>query len=352
MEKNAKIYVAGHTGLVGSAVVKKLREQGYNNIITKTHADLDLTNQAQTEKFFKEEKPEYVFFCAAKMGSFQEQLKRRADFCYINLAMQTNVLHFSYEIGVKKLLYLSSLCIYPQDAPLPLKEESLLTGELQIINEPYSMPKIIGNKMCEFYNDQYGTNFISLVPTSVYGENDNFDLFTAHVFPAVFRKIYLAKLLNEGKMTVLCDDLNVKDIEQAKNILNDFNIDENSISLLGTGRPKREFIYVGDVADACLFVMNNVDVSNLKKISPNFKNTHINLSNDDVYSISDIAHTIKEVIGYKGEIKFSGIGQEGTMLKKTDTTRLKNFGWGASTSLKDGISSMYEWYKKAVNTRI
>lgn len=266
MNKDSKIYIAGHTGLVGSSILKKLQNDGYENLIFRTHSELDLTNQQAVTDFFKKEKPEYVFFCAAKMGGMMEQLERRADFLYLNLIMQTFVLHEAYKNDCKKLLYLSSLCIYPQDASLPIKETSMLEGKLQFINEPYAVAKITGNKMCEFYNQQFGTNFITLVPTSIYGPGDNFNLATAHVFPAIFAKIYLGKLLNEQKHQELFNSLRLDNIQDVLKYLSQFDIDENKVTLLGSGNPRREFIYVDDVADACIFTMDKIDASMLKNM--------------------------------------------------------------------------------------
>ncbi|MBZ8003490.1 GDP-L-fucose synthase family protein [Campylobacter canadensis] len=351
MNKDSKIYIAGHKGLVGSSILKKLRNDGYKNLIFKTRFELDLTNQQAVSEFFVKEKPEYIFFCAAKMGGMLEQLKRRADFLYLNLAMQTFVLHEAYKNDCKKLLYLSSLCIYPQDTSLPIKETSMLDGKLQFINEPYAIAKITGNKMCEFYNHQFGTNFITLVPTSIYGPGDNFNLATAHVFPAIFAKIYLGKLLNEKRYDELLFNLKLTNIQEVLNYLNNFNIDQNKVTLFGTGKPRREFIFVDDVADACIFAMNEIDTSILKKYNENFHNTHLNLADGKDYSISEIANLIKEILDYRGEIIFDSSKPDGTMLKTTNSTRLKELGWKAKIKLEDGIKMMYEWYLKEQNIR-
>ncbi|ECQ5852664.1 GDP-L-fucose synthase [Campylobacter coli] len=351
MNKDSKIYIAGHMGLVGSSILKKLQNDGYENLIFKTHSELDLTNQQAVSEFFFKEKPEYIFFCAAKMGGMMEQLEKRADFLYLNLIMQTFVLHEAYKNNCKKLLYLSSLCIYPQNVSLPIKETSMLEGKLQFINEPYAIAKITGNKMCEFYNQQFGTNFITLVPTSIYGPGDNFNLATAHVFPAIFAKIYLGKLLNEQKHQELFNNLRLDNIQDVLKYLSQFDIDENKVTLLGSGNPRREFIYVDDVADACIFAMDKIDTSVLKSYDENFHNTHLNLADGMDYSIKEIAFLIKDIIGYKGDIVFDSSKLDGTMLKTTDTERIRKLGWKAKVKLEEGIKMMYEWYLKEQNIR-
>lgn len=349
MDKASKIYIAGHTGLVGSSILKKLQNDGYENLIFKTHSELDLTNQQAVSEFFVKEKPEYVFFCAAKMGGMMEQLERRADFLYLNLIMQTLALHEAYKNNCKKLLYLSSLCIYPENVSLPIKETNMLEGKLQFINEPYAIAKIAGNKMCEFYNQQFGTNFITLTPTSIYGPRDNFDLATAHVFPGIFAKIYLGKLLNEQKYQQLLNSLELDNIEDALNYLSKFDINENKVTLLGSGNPRREFIYVDDVADACIFAIDKIDTSILQKYDKNLCNTHLNLADGRDYSIREIAFLIKDIIGYKGNIVFDISKPDGTMLKTTNTERIKKLGWEAKVKLEDGIKAMYEWYMNDKN---
>ncbi len=302
MEKNSKIYVAGHRGMVGSAIVKKLRELGYNNIIYKTSKELDLRNQQKTEEFILSEKPDYVFLAAAKVGGILANNTYRAEFLYDNLMIAANVIHASYKAGVKKLLFLGSSCIYPKFAPQPIKEEYLLTGPLEPTNEPYAIAKIAGLKLCQTYQEQYNANFISAMPTNLYGPNDNFDLKNSHVLPALLRKIEYAR----------------------RN-----NID--TVEIWGTGSPLREFLYVDDLADACIFLMNNYN----DKI-------WINVGSGEEISIKDLAYLIKDITGYKGDFYFNTEMPDGTPRKLLDTTKLKNLGWTPKTSLRDGITKVWK----------
>ncbi|WP_173788230.1 GDP-L-fucose synthase family protein [Campylobacter lari] len=345
MNKDSKIYIAGHTGLVGSALLNELKRQGYSNILVKTHTELDLLNQHDVDVFFREEKPDFVFFAAAKMGGMMEQIQRRADFLYLNLMMQTNIIQSSYMHNVKKMLYFGSICVYPEKAPLPIHEDSMLTGELQYINEPYALAKITGSKMCEFYNQQYNTNFISLMLTSIYGPNDNFNLETAHVFPAIFRKIYLGKLLNEKQYNSLLNELQIEHLEQAIEYLSKIGITENFVTLFGTGNPKREFIYIDDVVSAAIFSMCNIDYKDLKKD----KNTHINIGTGVEFSIKEIAYEIAKVMEYDGDIVFDSSKPDGTMRKIIDCSRINSYGWKCKNSLKEGIQKTYSWYLKQKN---
>ena len=263
MEKTSKIYVAGHRGLVGSAIVKTLQAKGYTNLVSRTHAELDLTNQQDVANFFEQEKPDYVILAAAKVGGISANNTYRAQFIFENLQIQNNVIHQSYVCGVKKLLFLGSTCIYPKNAPQPMLEDSLLTGELEYTNEPYAIAKIAGLKMCESYNLQYDTNFISVMPTNLYGPNDNFDLETSHVLPALIRKFHLAKLLSEKRYDKVVKDLNLSSIEEARAYLEKFGVSETSVEIWGSGKPKREFLYSEDMADACVFVLENVNFKDL-----------------------------------------------------------------------------------------
>ncbi|WP_442264946.1 GDP-L-fucose synthase family protein [Tenacibaculum sp. ZS6-P6] len=344
MNKSSKIFVAGHKGLVGSAITKNLKQKGYTNIITKTHNELDLTNQTETASFFKKEKPEYVFLAAAKVGGIIANNTYRADFIYANLMIQNNVIHESYKHNVKKLLFLGSTCIYPKNAPQPLVENSLLTGELEYTNEPYAIAKIAGIKMCESYNLQYGTNFISVMPTNLYGPNDNFDLEKSHVLPALIRKIHLAKLLSEGKDLNIIEDLKVKSIEEARIYLSKFGVSEDSVEIWGSGKPKREFLWSEDMADACVHIMNNVDFKDLIKGSKEVKNTHINIGTGREISIKELAQLIKKRVGFKGTLMFNINKPDGTMRKFTDVTKLNSLNWKHSVELTDGIDRMYKWY--------
>lgn len=315
MNKTSKIYVAGHRGLVGSAIVKSLTAKGYTNIIGKTHGELDLTCQKDVQEFFEKEKPEYVFLAAAKVGGIVANNTYRADFIYENLAVQNNVIYQSYVHGVKKLLFLGSTCIYPKNAPQPMKEDSLLTSELEYTNEPYAIAKIAGIKMCESYNLQYGTNFISVMPTNLYGPNDNFDLETSHVLPALIRKIHEAKVNQE------------KEVE-----------------IWGSGKPRREFLYSEDMADACVFLMENVDFKDLIGDKKEIRNTHINIGTGEDISIQELAELIQKIVGYEGKLVYNTSKPDGTMLKRTDPSKLNALGWKHKVRLEDGIKTVYELY--------
>ncbi|RLA07958.1 MAG: GDP-L-fucose synthase [Gammaproteobacteria bacterium] len=326
MNESAKIYLSGHRGLVGSAIMKNLQQKGYKNIIHRTHQELDLLNQKKVKKFFKKEKPEYVILAAAKVGGIEANNKYRADFIYQNLQIQNNIIHQSYKNKVKKLLFLGSTCIYPKNAPQPMVEDSLLTSPLEYTNEPYAIAKIAGIKMCESYNIQYGTNFISVMPTNLYGPNDNFDLETSHVLPALIRKMHEAKINNSKQ-----------------------------VEIWGSGKPRREFLYSEDMADACIFIMQNINFQDLiadrhceeqsdVAISKQIRNTHINIGTGEDISIKELANTIKKIIGYNGKLYFNKNKPDGTMIKLTNPTKLHNLGWRHRVDLGDGIQFLYEWY--------
>jgi len=345
MNKNSKIYLAGHRGLVGSAILENLKGKGYSNIITRTHKELDLANQTDVANFFGTEKPEYVFLAAAKVGGIIANNVYRADFIYENMMIQNNVIHQSYLHNVKKLLFLGSTCIYPKNAPQPMKEDRLLTDTLEYTNEPYAIAKIAGIKMCESYNLQYGTNFISVMPTNLYGPNDNFDLEKSHVLPALIRKIHLAKLLSESKFDQVVKDLGVKNIEEAKAYLNTFGVVENNVEIWGSGKPKREFLWSEDMADASVFIMENRNFSDTyvdgeKEI----RNTHINIGTGKDVSIKELAETIKDCIGFTGNLVFNTEKPDGTMRKLTDVSKLNNLGWKHKVELEEGIKRVYDWY--------
>ena len=305
LEKGAKIYVAGHRGLVGSAMVRELEKQGYTNLIMRTHEALDLENQQAVAAFFAEEKPEYVILSAAKVGGIGANSTKPAEFIYQNLMIETNIIHQAYVHGVKKLLFLGSSCIYPRMAEQPIKEESLLTGALEPTNEAYALAKIAGIKMCESYNKQYGTKYISVMPTNLYGINDNFDLESSHVLPSLLRKFHEAKLNNEPMVTVW-----------------------------GSGSPIREFLYVDDLANACVFLMNNY---NGVKI--------VNIGTGIGITIKELAELVKKVIGYEGAVFFDTSKPEGTPIKINDVSFLSQLGWQAKVDLKRGLNLTYEWYK-------
>lgn len=325
MKKNSKIYIAGHRGLVGSAIVKNLESKGYTNLIYRTHKELELLNSSAVAEFFESEKPEYVILAAAKVGGIVANNTYRTDFIYENLQIQNNIIHQSYLNGVKKLLFLGSTCIYPKNAPQPMHEDSLLTSELEYTNEPYAIAKIAGIKMCESYNLQYGTNFLSVMPTNLYGPNDNFDLETSHVLPALLRKMHEAKLNNEPK-----------------------------VEIWGSGKPRREFLYSDDMADACVFSLENRDFLELNFDTPvakvkEIRNTHINIGTGVDISIKELAQTIKDIVGYKGELYFNDTKPDGTMIKLTDPSKLHALGWKHKVELKEGITTMYKWYLKSLN---
>ena len=345
MKNDSKIYVAGHRGLVGSAILENLQIKGYTNILTRTHSELDLTNQTAVEQFFSQEKPEYVILAAAKVGGIVANNVYRADFIYENMMIQNNVIHQSYLNSVKKLLFLGSTCIYPKNAPQPMSEETLLTNVLEYTNEPYAIAKIAGIKMCESYNIQHGTNFISVMPTNLYGPNDNFDLEKSHVLPALIRKIHLAKLLNESKFDTVMQDLNVSTIEEAQTLLQSFGVTASEVEIWGTGNPKREFLWSKDMADACVFIMENRNFSDTYlEGAKEIRNTHINIGTGKDVSIKELAETIKRIIGFKGELFFNTDKPDGTMRKLTDVTKLNNLGWKHSVELEEGIIKLYNWY--------
>jgi GDP-L-fucose synthase len=351
MNKNSKIYIAGHRGLVGSALLRNLQAAGYTNIITRTHAELELLNQQAVNDFFADEKPEYVFLAAAKVGGIMANNTYRADFIYENLQVQNNVIHASYQNQVKKLLFLGSSCIYPKNAPQPLKEEYLLTSELEYTNEPYAIAKIAGIKLCESYNIQYGTNFIAVMPTNLYGPNDNFDLESSHVLPAMIRKMHLAKLLDERNYQALADNLQTtQDPEQIKNQLSRYGISQinntTTLKLWGSGMPYREFLHVDDMADACIFVMNNIDFNDLINDSKEIRNTHINIGTGTDLTIKDLAYLIKTEIGYKGIIEFDTSKPDGTMKKLQDVSKLASLGWQPKIDLVSGLRSTIDCYLK------
>ena len=345
MDINAKIYVAGHRGLVGSAIIKNLHSKGYRNIVFKTHKELDLTNQEAVVEFFKKEKPEYVVLAAAKVGGIEANNTYRGDFIYENMMIQNNVIHQSYLYGVKKLLFLGSTCIYPKECPQPMKEEYLLTAPLEYTNEPYAIAKIAGIKMCESYNLQYGTNFISVMPTNLYGPNDNFDLETSHVLPALIRKIHLAKLLSESKFEAVVKNLKVDNIEQAKAYLSRFGVSADSVEIWGTGAPRREFLWSQDMADACVFIMENRDFSDTySNGTKEIRNTHINIGTGKDISIKELAEMIQKTVGFCGDLVFNKARPDGTMVKLTDVSKLTGLGWKHKLDLEEGINKLYNWY--------
>ena len=305
MNKQSKIYIAGHRGLVGSALVRKFQELGYDNLILKTRSELNLLNQQEVADFFAVEKPEYVFLAAAKVGGIGANSTYPADFVYENMMIQTNIIHSAYKNNTKKLLFLGSSCIYPKMAEQPIKEESLLTGELEPTNDAYAIAKIAGIKMCQAYNKQYGTNYISVMPTNLYGPNDNFDLEKSHVFPALIRKFHEAKINKEAEVVVW-----------------------------GTGTPIREFLYVDDLAEACIYLMDNYNDDKI-----------VNIGTGIGVTIRELAESIAKVVGYEGKLVFDTSKPDGTPIKINDVSYLNSLGWQAKTDLLSGIEKTYNWYK-------
>ena len=353
MDKDSKIFIAGHRGLVGSAILENLKKRGYTNFVLRTHKELDLTNQAAVDEFFSTEKPEYIFLSAAYVGGIMANNTYRADFIYRNMMIQNNVIHASYINNVKKLLFLGSTCIYPKEAPQPIPEDCLLTSPLEYTNEPYAIAKIAGIKMCESYNLQYGTNYIAVMPTNLYGPNDNFDLENSHVLPAIIRKIHLANCLHTNDEAALRNDLsrypigNVNGESSKEEIiaaLEKFGIRNNEVELWGSGKPMREFLWSEEMADACVYIMEKINFDDLRTQEKEVRNTHINIGTGEDISIKDVAYTTKEIIGYKGCIRFNTEKPDGTMRKLTDVSKLHNIGWSHSIKIKEGIARLYKWY--------
>jgi GDP-L-fucose synthase len=353
MKKDAKIYVAGHTGLVGSALVKNLQKKGYTNILGRTIDELDLINQSAVFEFFEREKPEYVFLAAAKVGGIVANNTYRGQFIYENLQIQNNVIHAAYKNGVKKLLFLGSTCIYPGEAPQPMPENCLLTSPLEYTNEPYAMAKIAGIKMCESYNLQYGTNFIAVMPTNLYGPNDNFDLEKSHVLPALLRKVYLAKCLMNNDWEAIRNDLNRLPIEgvsgndsqeaiQGK--LDKYGVQKENVEIWGTGKPMREFLWSEEMADACVYVMEKVNFEDLKPKGKEIRNTHINIGTGKEISIRQLAEIIAGTVDYKGKFNFNTEKPDGSMRKLTDPSKLHKLGWHHQIDIEQGIEKLYNWY--------
>ncbi|WP_167607532.1 GDP-L-fucose synthase family protein [Maribellus sediminis] len=366
MNKNNKIYIAGHRGLVGSAIWKNLLEKGYSNLIGKTKDELNLLDQQSVEEFFSKEQPEYVFLAAAKVGGIVANNTYRADFIYENLMIQNNVIHNAWKYGVKKLLFLGSTCIYPREAPQPMPEDALLTSPLEYTNEPYAIAKIAGIKLCESYNLQYGTNFLSVMPTNLYGPNDNFDLEKSHVLPALIRKIHLGKCLEENNWEAVRKDLNQRPVEgingaasekEILDVLAKYNVfppsggQKGAIEVWGSGTPLREFLWSEEMADACVYLMENTDFKDVSSVPstpghmPETRNTHINIGTGKEISIKALAELIKQTTGFKGELVFNTSKPDGTMRKLTDVSKLHALGWQHKIEIEEGVKRMYEWYQ-------
>jgi len=374
MKKDSKIYIAGHNGMVGSAILRNLESKGYTNFVFTPYPEYDLTNQKTVEDFFRKEKPEYVIDAAAKVGGILANNTYRAQFIYENLMIQNNIIHNAHVFGAKKLLFLGSSCIYPRDCPQPIKEEYLLTGPLEETNEPYAIAKIAGIKMCENYYRHYGSNFISVMPTNLYGPNDNFDLETSHVLPAIIRKMHLAKSLENNDWEAIRKDFNKRPVkgidgsaseDQLTKVLKDFgiHIDESQlkdgmlptanrqlaaessplptvVTLWGTGKPKREFLYVDDMADACVHILEKVDADNIYFTGI----SHVNIGCGEDLTISELAQNIKNVVGFNGTVDFDSTNPDGTPRKLLDVSRLTQLGWASKVSMHKGVSNSYSNY--------
>ncbi len=351
---NLKIFVAGHRGLVGSHIKKKLEEKGYTNLVYKTRSELDLRIQESVNRFFEKEKPDWVFLSAAKVGGILANNTYKAEFIYDNLAIALNVINSAYLHGTEKLLNLGSSCIYPRNCPQPMKEEYLLSGILESTNEPYAIAKISAIKLCRYYNEQYGTNFISVMPTNLYGPGDNFNLETSHVLPALIRKFHLGKLLMEGDWEGIISDIknnplgfgldgliDLKDKNSIESALDKAGIKKDHILVWGTGDVYREFLYVEDLADACIFLMENVDAEDMKKLNPDY---FVNVGTGEDIKLRDLIYLVKEIVGYKGKVKHDLSKPDGTPKKLLDISKINELGWKPRISLTEGIKRTYDWY--------
>ena len=355
MNKSSTIYIAGHRGLVGSALLRCLQAKGYQNLITCTRHEVDLRRQAEVEAFFSDVRPEYVFLAAAKVGGILANNAYKAEFIYDNLMIEANVINSAYRYGVKKLLNLGSSCIYPKLAPQPLKEDYLLTASLEPTNEPYAIAKIAGIKLCRYYNEQYGTNFISVMPTNLYGPGDNYNLETAHVLPALVRKFHLAKLLQQENYVAIKRDIkryrlgfgfdeevNLDDEKSITSVLEKLGIGKDSVMLWGSGEPYREFLYVDDLADACLFLMGDYDYKDIGEF--------VNIGTGRDIKIKDLAGLIKDIVGFDGKVTKDLTKPDGTPRKLLDVSKINTLGWKAGISLEEGLKRTYQWYGQTSNS--
>ena len=387
LDKDSKIYVAGHKGLVGSAIWNNLKKRGYNNLVGRTHKELDLTDQYQVKAFFDEEKPDAVVLAAAVVGGIMANSLYRADFMMMNMKIQCNVISEAYAHRVKKLLFLGSTCIYPKNAPQPMKEDCLLTSELEYTNEEYALAKISGLKMCESYNLQYGTNYIAVMPTNLYGPNDNFHLENSHVMPAMMRKIYLAKLIHDDDWKAITVDMNKRPVEgvtgasshdEILKVLAKYGIENNKVTLWGTGSPLREFLWSEDMADASVHVLLNVDFSDIIGIEKyssvhygasvdgavdrnhsagrggaipslgEIRNCHINVGTGKELTIRELSELVVKSVGFQGEVFFDASKPDGTMRKLIDVSKLHSLGWTHKVEIEDGVQKLFEWYKASL----
>ena len=387
LDKNSKIYIAGHHGLVGSAIWNNLKQRGYNNLIGRSHSELDLTDQTAVKKFFDEERPDAVVLAAAFVGGIMANFLYRADFIMQNMLMQCNVIGNAYSHGVKKLLFLGSTCIYPKDAPQPMKEDVLLTSPLEYSNEEYAIAKIAGLKMCESYNLQYGTNYIAVMPTNLYGPNDNFHLENSHVMPAMMRKIYLAKLIHDANWNSIRTDMDKRPVEgvtgsncndEILTVLAKYGISDNRVVLWGTGTPLREFLWSEDMADASVHVLLNVDfkdIIGIEKYSSVFygktttgavdrnnsegrggaipslgeiRNCHINVGTGKELTIRELSELVVKAVGFKGTVEFDASKPDGTPRKLIDVEKLHSLGWTHKVEIEDGVQKLFEWYQDSL----
>jgi GDP-L-fucose synthase len=335
MKHTDTIYIAGHTGMVGSAIRRRLENKGYTNLLFRDLDALDLTRQAEVEEFFESERPQYVFLAAARVGGIHANNTLRGEFIYQNLQIQNNVIHSAWRSGTEKLLFLGSSCIYPKLAPQPIREEYLLTSALEETNEPYALAKIAGLKMCESYHRQYGSNFIAAMPTNLYGPNDNFDLRASHVLPALIRKFHLARLLSEGAEDAAAKNLGLADAAALRDTLAASGVHADRVEVWGSGTPKREFLHVDDCAAALVHLMETYDEA-----------PFVNIGCGEDISIGDLAALVREVVGFEGDIVFNAAFPDGTPRKLLDVSRLAGLGWKASIALRDGISATYAWYRE------
>ncbi len=387
LSKDSKIYVAGHRGLVGSAIWNNLKSRGYQNLIGRSHRELDLTDQVAVKRFFDEERPDAVVLAAAFVGGIMANSLYRADFIMMNMKIQCNVISESYAHGVKKLLFLGSTCIYPKNAPQPMKEDCLLTSPLEYTNEEYAIAKIAGLKMCESYNLQYGTNYIAVMPTNLYGPNDNFHLENSHVMPAMMRKVYLAKLIHDGDWQAVRRDLNQRPVEgvngsasqdEILSVLQHYGISDNQVTLWGTGSPLREFLWSEDMADASVHILLNVNFSDIigieKYSSVHFgaatdgavdrnhsagrggaipalgeiRNCHINVGTGKELTIRELSELVVKTVGFQGTVIFDASKPDGTMRKLIDVSKLHSLGWTHKVEIEDGVRKLFEWYQDSL----
>ena len=368
LDKDSKIYVAGHKGLVGSAIWDNLKSRGYDNLVGRSHAELDLLDPVAVKEFFDRERPGAVVLAAAYVGGIMANLRYRADFIYRNLQIQQNVIGESWKHGVRKLLFLGSTCIYPRDAAQPMKEDCLLSSPLEYTNEPYAIAKIAGLKMCESFNLQYGTNYIAVMPTNLYGPNDNFHLENSHVLPAMIRKIHLAKCLHDGDWDAVRKDISLRPVrsgdmvvagnsseEEILSVLQNYGIAPDAVTLWGTGRPMREFLWSEEMADASVHVLLNVDFKDTYDASAKnadgiseIRNCHINIGTGKELSIRELAEKIRQETGFAGEIRWDSTKPDGTLRKLTDVTKLHNLGWHHKIEIDEGIHRLYGWYLQGI----